>query len=145
MGMRSNHVAERDVLVKQLRDMYRDQVAAEEREWEKVMAVLKNNEGKYLTSSEISAAAGTELSVNEIHSNMIYNERVSCLHSRNCSHSSTLRNAIGFYGTGNLNRSTKTTTRKFVEVDQNGNIIPGSVIERTRSQVSFSYRNKWRG
>ena len=139
-GMRRNHAAERDVLRKQLDQLYRDHYEAEEQEWFKVVDVLMNNQGQYLTSSEIAAKAKTELTVDEIRANMIYNSQRCTWDGYHFSHSSVLNAAINKHGAGTLERSAKTVRRRFVEVGEDGEIIPSSVIERTRTNAAFTYK-----
>lgn len=139
-GMRSNHAAEREILCKQLFQLRQDQYEAEEQEWSKVMDVLMNNQGQYLTSSEIAAKAKTELTVDEIRANMLYNARRCSWDGYHFSHSNVLNSAVNREGAGILDRSTKTITRRFVEVDENGEVILGSMFERTRTNAAFAYR-----
>lgn len=110
-----------------------------------VVDVLKRA-GKPMTAEEMSASVGRVMSARQIQSNLVNigqysNGRKSYFGGRSVKKSRL--EAIANED-GKLNTEVKTTTRRFAEIDENGQpIVNGAVIEREQKTTYFALDSRW--
>ena len=136
MGMRSKNRDERNKIRREYLVLRDKQLEAEEHEWEKVIGVLQNSD-KPLTAGAIAAKADTQLTINEVKGNL------NVVADKRYSHSRTL--SCLNRGNEQLYRIRDRKTRKFVEVDDDGNAIPGSVIIKNTTVTQYKLKCPPRG
>lgn len=144
MGMRSQHKEEQKELRRQYLERKQAQEQMEENAWGKVVEVLAHSD-HYLTASQIAVLAHNGLTVKEVEGNMRVVARApggrTSWGQSHKSHSGVLQR-LQDSPNYRLDEKHKEITKRFVEIDENGRIVPGSEIHRTRRVSEYKIEGR---